>query len=123
MFGKKENQEMEQLKTKALEVVSQNAPTYIPYVYGLTIKEKELNDVNGLRLLGKKIGNTVYLNSKYSHDDIKSTDTLLHEYSHIIRDEIYGLPVDSHDEFFFKIYEQITGKPQKHRFEDGVKVL
>lgn len=122
MFGKKENQKIEQLKTKAMEAVDKNAPVYIPYIYGLTVKEKEMNDVDGIKLLGKTIGNTVYLNSRYDHDDIKSTDTLLHEYAHIIRDEIYGLAVDPHDDFFFRIYEQITGKPQKHRFEDGVKI-
>ena len=124
MFGTKKDEKLEELRIKALEVVNQNSPEFNHYVKNLKWKEKKFKDKGNLRTLGKKNGNTIYLNIDYTAnpDDPKTIDIVLHELSHSISTDIHGLSSNAHDDNFFEIYEKLTGKPQRQRFKDGVKV-
>jgi hypothetical protein len=113
--------DLERVRNNAIKEVKKNSPSYLYYITVLNWRAKHFKDKNGLRTMGYIRGNTVFLNEEYI-DSPKMIDVILHELAHKIDSERNGLKTNAHDDSFFDIYEKLSGKPQRQKYLNGVKV-
>ena len=113
-------EEIEVIIRNAEAKVMQNAPEYLSYFHCLKWKSKKFKEKNNQRTLGMIRGETVILNENFIRDE-KIYDVILHELSHKINNDINGINANAHNDSFFKIYEKISGEPQREKYEDGIR--
>ena len=113
------------LETDLINIIQKNNPQYLSYIFNLKWREKTFkpNYKKHMYQRAKIVGNTIYLDSNFETVE-KRNEVALHELAHYIVDNKFGLRANPHDEKFFYVLSQLSGKDMKKYYsKKGVKLI